>query len=806
MQVLDHDALCATRPLWWGWRAVRGLLIFGLIMLLLGVLTVAGFVWYFMEDFVRGQLLDRTDMQYPVIITDTFGEEIYRQVTDANREWIDLEQLPESLLQFTVQAEDKRFYVHPGFDPIGIARAAVTNYLSGGISEGASTITQQLARKMFLTDERSLERKLREVVIALGIESTHSKHDILEMYLNVAPYGGQIYGVKAAAETYFSRSPKQLSDAEALVLSTIPQNPNEALRSPVVADWLGGCTDESQALQYSCTPFTHTDYTLSRIETVLLRTAAHYRWPLSRTSKTWAALGDITLPPRRPYTRDLFQHWQEYVKRWLLEQGITRKQYPGGLRVRTTVSAPLQRYFYNLLTQHTAQLYTDWGIENVSLLILENSTRSPIVYIGSKAFWNEDIAGQVNMLTSRRQPGSAIKPLVYAAALQQGYSPSTLVPDLPVIFRGDKRSVQNSDGTYSGNMALRQALSWSRNVPAAKAVYMAGGEAAVRSYLDEHFGLDINTSYPEHQFGWTISLGTVPLRLQDFASAMATLGSAQWRPLCPLLEAETLTGEAIANPCQSSQVRDYDPVTAFLMSDMLSDTRLRSPGIWGEKVTVPDYNMAVKTGTSTKRIDGQLRPVDNLIISWTPTHTFLLWGGNTDGSALKEGAFAALSLGDIWQEVVRTFYSVYPHAYTGFRMPEGVTMTDGISHAVGADLQKTYTLPLNNGQEKTEGGFYPYLLGQSYRGAYQGTATTRSVRSSSPVESPPTPTVTEPSAARIPTREALGREMQSSEAVPSSVPLRSASEETTPAVELRNGRLTPSRELLNTSAGGFSRE
>jgi len=593
------------------------------------------------EDFARGQNLNLDSLEFSVVITDKNGEELYRNFDQENREWISLEEIPLTLQLATIMAEDKRFYSHFGVDIKGIGRAAWENYQAGGITQGGSTITQQLARKIFLNDERSYERKLKEMFIALGIESRYSKSEILEMYLNTVPYGPRTNGVSVAAKEYFKKSPIELTPSESLVLAVLPKDPVRLARKTNIETWLGECPMEF--IEDTCSPFKDLNYDFSRVESLLFAVAEYLKWTPEKAHQVWVDLRDIELPQTKSWVNDDFQHFRFYLENFLAENNLTTAEMGDGVVIKTTLDKNLQEKFIAQIDQKSDGLLADHWISNLATIVIDHKSRGPLVWIGSKDYWNEGIEGQVDMLQSRRQTGSAIKPFIYAAAIDKGYQPPTIFYDSVTWFRNDAFRLSNSDGHFLGGIRMKQALAYSRNIPAAKAMLLAGGESVVKSYLDERFGFDINASYPKHFFGWTLALGTAPVKISDLANAYATLGSNEKKELCPILSITTIKGEKVSHPCQVKIARRTNQTTNYFISEILSDESAR-PVSWN-KLVATAQPMAIKTGTSSKRVYGQVMPVDDIVVGYTPNATVLLWAGNTNGGALKPGSVAIFAVG-----------------------------------------------------------------------------------------------------------------------------------------------------------------
>lgn len=636
-------------------------------IIVLGLIGLGSLAWWGKDDFKKGQTFTREALRYPIIFTDRNGVEIHRIFGNENREWAEYNDIPELLKTATLLAEDRRFFYHFGIDFYGLVRASWVNVMSGRFEQGASTLTQQIARKTFLSDEKTIHRKLREMFLAMGMEYRYTKEELLEIYLNTVPYGARTNGVKVAADLYFKKEPDELSEAEILVLTMLPQNPVLLSRNGRVKNWLGNCTINQDE---NCTIFSE-DYSPTRIESILLTLANKEGWDKKKVQAVWSELKTIRLPRNKNWAYSDYQHFQFYVRDFLAKHGAQFSSVRDGIIVQTSLDAELQSQIYQQLRdEHSGELLQNHDIENFATIILDHETRSPLVWIGSKYYWNQAISGQIDMLRSPRQTGSTIKPFIYASAIDEGYQPPTILYDSTIKFKGDNHVLRNSDGHYLGGIRMTEALATSRNIPAAKAMLLGGGEKKVRSYLDKTFGFRINRNNPHHAFGWTLSLGTAPTKIQTLANAYATLATGKKQDLCPILSIKTFQGEDLGNFCNKVFEKTVDDNTRFFVNDMLSNVAAR-PKVynWRKNLTVENFNMAVKTGTSSKRVDGSLAPADNLVVGYSPNHTILMWAGNTDGSAFKPGSVAVTTIGHIWNEVAQTFYSKNPTTYASFGLP-----------------------------------------------------------------------------------------------------------------------------------------
>lgn len=628
------------------------------------------FSWQYIK---MGRTLSRADLDFPIVMLDRNGIEIYRSFSQENREWISLDHIPKFLQEATILAEDRRFYYHFGVDTLGILRATFHNIFAGKFEQGASTLSQQIARKVFLEDQKTMKRKIREALIAIGIESAFSKDEVLEMYLNVVPYGPRINGVDVAAQVYFQKTPSNLSEAESLVLAMLPQNPVILSQQKRIPFWLGYCKN----IEEDCDFFSK-NYQKTRIENILLEIGKRKKWSTEKILAVHEELKDIILQKSGNWAHSDFQHFRFFVQDFLKDKAYELPDSSqNAVFVKTSIDADLQKEVHTLIREEMPQLTEKYGIHNIAVLILDNETRSPLVWIGSESFWDESINGQVDMLRSKRQPGSTIKPFLYASAILMGYEPPTILYDSALQFRGERKNISNADGTFLGGIRMTDALAKSRNIPAVKTFFLIGGEQVVRNMLDGLFNFSLNQDFPDHPFAWTLALGTPSVSLETLANAYAILGTGKKKEICPLLSLFSEEESPLDNPCDQTETTVLGAKTIFFLGDMLSNIEARPAGYWRKNLTVPEHNIAVKTGTSSGSVGNISYPVDNVIVGYTPKNTFLIWAGNTNGALLGKESFAVSSVGPLWNRIVQKYYEKYPESYVVFEKPEGLEKIQG---------------------------------------------------------------------------------------------------------------------------------
>jgi 1A family penicillin-binding protein len=564
-------------------------------------------------------------------ILDRNGNVLY-EILDPSagrRTYVPLDKISPALIAATIATEDKDFYIHPGFDPAAIIRALWENYRTNGQGGGASTITQQLARALLLSPEeraeRSYARKAREIILAAEITRRYSKDQILELYLNEIYYGNLAYGIEAASETYFGKAANQLTLSEAAFLAGLPQ-------SPSVYDI-----------------YTNRDVTLARHQQVLV-----LMYGLSQTEgcikvstsevpicvdEVAAANAANEMKARvfnSPNVNTRYPHWVNFVREQLEKQYDPQTIYRSGFNVYTTLDPTMQDEAQRLVTEQVAQL-TDKNAHNGALVSIRPSTGEILAMVGSPDFSNEAISGQINMADSpTRQPGSSIKPVNYLAAFEKGWTPATLIWDVPSEFppSGDPNDTRepyqpvNYDGRFHGPVTLRTALANSFNIPAVKTLNFVGiyddpntPQKEGMIGMAEKLGI---TTFTRPDYGLSLTLGGGDVSLLQLTSAYGVIANSGRKvPPVAILKIVDYQGNVVYEyqPPQPEQV--IRPEHAFLMSSILSDNEARAPMFGRNSLLNLPFQVAAKTGTTN-----DFR--DNWTLGYTPDLVTGVWVGNAD--------------------------------------------------------------------------------------------------------------------------------------------------------------------------------
>jgi 1A family penicillin-binding protein len=556
------------------------------------------------------------------------------------RTLVPLAHISSYLRQATIATEDKRFYQHPGVDPIGIARAVWQNVTEKGIVSGASTITQQLARTVFLSPEervqRTLSRKVKEAVLATEITRRYSQNDILEIYLNTIYYGNLAYGIEAAAQTYFGKKAADLSLAESALLAGLPQ-------SPAIYD-----------------PFTNPEAAKVRQAIVLgLMAEEGYITP---TQAEAARSEEIQFIAQRTDIRA--PHFVTYVRQLLEQKYGSAVLYQGGLQVHTTLAPPLQGIAERVAREQIAAL-ADKHATNAALVAIRPGTGEILAMLGSVDFSNPEIDGQVNVALRLRQPGSAIKPVTYMAAFEKGWTPATLIMDVPTEFPDGANppyKPTNYDEKFHGLVLVRTAFGTSYNIPAVKTLQYGG----LPAFLETAQRLGINSlNRPDYGLSLTLGGGDVTLLELTGAYAVFANGGRQVPPVAVLRIVDNY-GRVIEeyHPPEGQQEGQQliSPQHTYLITSILSDNEARTPAFGPNSVLRLSRPAAVKTGTTD---DWR----DNWTIGYTPDLVAGVWVGNSDNTPMARIS-GVRGAGPIWHNFMQEALADTPPRE--FTRPEGI--------------------------------------------------------------------------------------------------------------------------------------
>jgi penicillin-binding protein 1C len=600
------------------------------------VIIVLGLASLSLAGYARFAPLDAPETRGTVpgtVVLDAHGNVLERDGRSGMRIPIAIGSIAPRMLQATISAEDRRFQRHPGIDPLAIARAALT---SGSQPSGASTITQQLARRLYLADDPSplAVRKTREALVALQLEANRSKREILELYLNDVYYGRGAYGVEAASRVYFGVGSGNLDLAHAAYLAGLPQRPSsyDPANDPTAAR-------------------TRQAYVLGRM--------VEDGWISKLEADAAAATRIDVLPAVVPPIA------HQFVNFALAELGRVRPDLAGrdGLVVETTLDAGLQREAERLIRIRLDE-FRDRNVTDAALVAIEPGSGRIRTFIGNATDGDPLHGGEIDMAVAPRQPGSALKPFLYAAAFERGFTPATALLDIATSFPTEDGPYAplDFDRSFHGVVPLRVALASSLNIPAVRTLDALGLDAMLE--MAHRFGLGTLTEVESYGLGLTLGGGEV--RLLDLANAYAALG-AGGRLAQPFAVARVRdgAGRVLYERTPAAPVRILSAEHAYLLADILSDPDARIPGFGGVTPFELPFAAAVKSGTSTGFRD-------DWTLGYTPEIAVGVWVGNADGSPMLNVA-GVDAAGPIWRDTMMA--AALLDRMSEFARPSGIIET-----------------------------------------------------------------------------------------------------------------------------------
>ena len=623
-------------------------------ILIAGVVFLIGFMLYVLWDLPSIDSLPDTYMTPSVRITDRNGRLLYEIIPQegGRNTALSIENIPQCLKDATVAVEDKNFHTNPGVDITGIIRAFWINVRGGETIAGGSTITQQVARNLLLSDnertERTLRRKLREAVLAWQMTRSLSKDEILALYLNQMNYGGMAYGVEAASQTYFGKPASELLLPECALIAGLPQAPG------------------------AYNPFTNPDLAKERQSVVLeLMEKQDY---ITHDQRVSAESIPLSYNPA-PYPIEA-PHFIWIIKDQidkLVSEGILNPKQ--SLVVRTSLDLDYQHLAEATLKRRIDEFKNEdaalsHNVNNAALVALDPRNGEILALIGSAGFFDESIHGALDMATSPRQTGSAFKPFIYALALDPSrpntWTAATSILDVSTTFTvrdGSPYTPVNYDELEHGPVSVRQALGSSLNIPAVKTLDKVGIDKA----LDLAKRLGITSLNESSQYDLSLALGGGQISLLELSTAYATLAnSGHFTGTTSILDIHDADGNLIYQPDSKPPLQILDPRVIWLISDILSDDSARSIGFGLNSTLKLDRTAAVKTGTTTNFHD-------NWTIGYTPDLLVGVWVGNSGHEAMHN-VTGLTGAAPIWHEVMRGLLQGQPNR--SFERPDGLIQVE----------------------------------------------------------------------------------------------------------------------------------
>ena len=551
------------------------------------------------------------------------------------------DQISDNIKRAAIAIEDSHFYEHYGIRPQSILRAVLVNVLSGGYSQGGSTITQQVVKNALLTREKSIPRKIKEWVLAIKLDAQLDKGTILTMYLNESPYGGSIYGVEEASQTYFGKPAKDVTLAEAAYLAAMPQAPS--YYSPYGKN--RAALDDRKNLvlsrMFELNMIDDTEYSAAKNEVV-------------------------TFQPQETNNAKAL-HFVFMVKDYLENKYGEDVVENGGLKVITTLDWDMQKNAEQIVKEGALQNEQKYNAKNAALVAIDSKTGQILSLVGSRDYFDKEIDGQFNIATAYRQPGSAFKPIVYLLAFMKGLTPETILFDLPTQFStlcdaygnplsgGDSKKCYmpvNYDGKYRGPISIRSALQQSLNIPAVKTLYLVG----IQNALNFAKQLGITSLGDTSRFGLSLVLGGGEVSLLELTNVYATFSNnGVYNPPVMVLEVRDLSGNVLEKYTQNP-VDVVPKEYTDILSDVLTDNNARIPAFGANSALYfPDRPVAAKTGTTNDY-------KDVWVLGYTPDIAVGMWAGNNDNTPIDKKV-AGMVVAPIWKKFMSAALNNTPISY-----------------------------------------------------------------------------------------------------------------------------------------------
>lgn len=567
-------------------------------------------------------------------ITDRTGEVVLYDINQGvRRTEVPLDQMSDNIKNAVVAIEDSHFYTHKGIRPTSILRAIFVNIIHGKFSQGGSTLTQQIIKNTLLNKDKTIVRKFKEWVLALKLERQFSKDQILTIYLNDAPFGSTIYGVEEASQAFFNIPAKDLSIAQSAYLAAM-------MPAPTYYSPFGQHKDKLEERK---------NLVLSKMkENGYINDTQLQEAKKTQVVFNTSASNSIKAP-----------HFTFYILNYLEEKYGRDVMENGGYTIKTTLDYDLQKKAEDTINKFSDQNQKKYNASNEAMVVIDPKTGQILAMVGSKDYFNKDIDGAYNVAVAPRQPGSSFKPFVYLTAFQEGYTPDTVLFDVPTEFSTnctpysqplsgfsakDCYHPQNFDNKFKGPISLRSAIAESRNVPSVKLLYLAG----IDNVINNAHALGITTLQDKNEYGLSLVLGGGEVTLLDMTSAYSVFANSGLRnPPVGILEVRDSSGKIVEQYTPDSQ-QVMDKNTVLTLNDVLSDPVARTP-TFGSSITIP--GVAVKTGTTNSDRDAW-------ILGYTPNLAVGVWSGNNDNTPMHSGGSAVS--GPIWKSFMEEVLPTLP--------------------------------------------------------------------------------------------------------------------------------------------------
>ena len=603
-----------------------------LLLLSVGFITSGYVTLFYTFTPLPGVNIENVATKQSIVLTDRNDIFLFDYSVNEQRTFVPYEEISQNIINATTAIEDHLFFEHNGIRLDSFMRALINNIRTLSFSQGGSTITQQVIKNVFLTTEKKIERKMKEFLLAIKLEKRLTKEEILELYLNTISYGGVSYGIAEASDSFYGKKPSELTIAESAYLAAIPKAPTYF--SPYGRNRQALEMRKNQVLQLMLNHelITREEYQEARREEVYFQNQSSF---------------SVRAP-----------HFVFFVKEQLEEEHGAGLKALEGQRIRTTIDIEMQEEIEEMMQTFAPKLEKRFGAKNIASVVLSAETGEILSMVGSRDFFDGDIDGKVNIITSLRQPGSTFKPIAYSVAFGKGLTPDTIVYDVPTQFtvfckkdrfestRGGCYSPVNYTGKFVGPISLRNALAQSINVPAVKVLYIAGIAEVVA--LAQKMGITSLTKGPYH-YGLSLVLGgaeVTPLELAQAYGVFANEGNFipyTWKP-----NTEKKIGKRVIKKHITQEI-----------TSILSDDDARAP-IFGRNtaLNITKPPVAVKTGTTNNSRD-------IWIVGYSPDIITLVWAGNADSTPLENDA-TGYYLAPLFKDIITTVTKKYGKQGTYF--------------------------------------------------------------------------------------------------------------------------------------------
>lgn len=650
------------------------LLKLGLLFFIFGTIAIGGIFAYWTKDLPSPSSIQEIKLPESTKIYDRSGKILLYDIHgEQKRTVVPFDEIPQFMRIATVVAEDSNFFHHFGIDLRGIARAVLTNLKRKTVLQGGSTITQQLIKNIYLSPERTFQRKIKEIILAFEVELKYSKNEILHMYLNAVPYGSNAYGVEAASQTFFQKHAKDLTIAESALLASLP-------KAPTTYSPFGNHPEQLKKRQ---------EYILQRLRRLGYITDTEYETAVRETLNYARQDQGIKAP-----------HFVIYVREYLEQVYGADRLSSLGLTVITTLDWELQQQAEKITKEWSKKNEVSFGAKNAALVALDPSSGQILAMVGSRDYFDVQNDGNVNVVMRQRQPGSSFKPFAYAKAFQKGYTPDTVIFDVQTNFGvqgAEEYMPQNYDEKFRGPLTFKEALAQSRNVPSVKVLYLAG----VHDTIDLARSMGITTLNDPSRYGLSLVLGGGEVTLLDETSAYGVFSQDGTRnPPALLLSVVSKSGDVLQEFAPKPQ-QILEPQVARLINSILSNNALRAP-VFGEKnyLDLSPIESAAKTGTTQEFRDAWT-------VGYTKDIAVGVWVGNNDNSKMRDRADGSKVAAPIWNNFLKKVYELRGPQSKTFAPPDPIKT---IKPILNGALEGSLVIPIDTISRKRATSYTPKEL------------------------------------------------------------------------------------------------